>query len=676
MSVQNSFLSALQPNPNLSHNGFALGERSVVSTRPGLCVPIYYRHVSYDTDFTFDVAAIIESTTLQTNAFARGKFNLDFYFVPYRQIFKDSDRIILGRGKSEVRNKLPNTEFEAQSFQNQIPTYSLGNTFEVIFRDWLIGRSLPNSHVITGDYVFRDVFNRPCFDDVIRLLDNLGYINLLPIFKVLFYSIYDDLSGIESDVDVDEILDRTNNTIDVESILVNQYGYSYDYVSTLDTNLSYSFLVRLLSGYFTLPSVLSGTSFDISDFIPKQVNILNICAYQKIWSDIYRNQIYDTADYTNAFSLDWCDGFNNIINDLSSEDFVKIYLVPRFRQWKKDLYTGTYPSAQFGDVAMTGINIPAGSMFFTNGDERYMATSMPSDTPTNKNITAAHAAQLPAGSSVGMMSSQGISAVDIRYTMAMQRYKERLLRTGDKLRSVLEGRFGVRSHYIEDDYVDFLGSFEGTFNVNRVAGTTNEGDTTIGELGAFGTSGISGQPIKRHFNDVGVVMAILTFVPETEYNSMMIDVFNTKSEQMDFFQPDFDNLGLSPVFGFELDSRLGNSVLGYTARYHEYKSSVDKVHGEFHGSYRPIIGAGSFPSIGFDKNPAVYGAFSDYVTPRDVYYMHSNNWLSRYYINPECMNSIFQVAVGERQDTDCFKCDFNFVVNSSQPMSVTGLPSL
>lgn len=325
---------------------------------------------------------------------------------------------------------------------------------------------------------------------------------------------------------------------------------------------------------------------------------------------------------------------------------------------------------------MTGINIPAGAMFFTNGDDRYMATSMNSDTPTNKNITAANAALLQDGASVGMMSSQGISAVDIRYTMAMQRYKERLLRTGDKLRSVLEGRFGVRSHYIEDDYVDFLGSFEGTFNVNRVAGTTNEGDTTIGELGAFGTSGISGQPIKRHFNDVGVVMAILTFVPETEYNSMMIDVFNTKSEQMDFFQPDFDNLGLSPVFGFELDSRLGNSVLGYTARYHEYKSSVDKVHGEFHGSYRPIIGAGSSPSIGFDRNPAVYGAFSDYVTPRDVYYMHSNNWLSRYYINPECMNSIFQVAVGERQDTDCFKCDFNFVVNSSQPMSVTGLPSL
>lgn len=682
----NSVLSALQPHPQLSSNGFDVSHRDVFSTKPGIALPCFYRHVPYKSTFRIDVANIIETTTLQTNAFARGSFNLDFYFVPYSQLYRKADEIILGRGQSNRRSKLPSEE-RPQSYSH-MPMFQLGEVLNVLFREWLIGKS-NGTYTISGTPRFTDVFNENAAEDALRLLDMLGYGNFLPMFKYVLTTTSFDRNMSNTEFIAAPFTSPSPGFV-FESIVEQALGrtLSEDEYDSLTTP-SNGEVMCMLSGCFKLSfvSTQSGLSYLLS---PKAYNVFNLAAYQKIWSDMYRNFIYDTSDYTNCFNFDWLLSYtdqNYIVNGVypSVLEFCKCLLMPRYRQWKKDLFTGTYPSAQFGDVAFQQVSDGhiqqlyngevIGNVFGKLSDESAAYTTHNVDVKTTRSVDLDGA--LPSEVlNTFRFNGVGISALDIRYTMSMQRYRERILRAGNRTKDVLESQYGISSRYIEDDYVEFLGSFSGTLNINKVAGTTNEGNTSIGELGAYGNAQISGKQIERSFNDYGIVMGILTFVPETEYDALMVDPFNIKSEQFDYYQPDFENLGLSPVFGYELDPRLGNQVLGYTARYHEYKMAIDKVHGEFHGAYRPLVADVAYRYPNQLNEETNSGVFSDYVTPRDLYYMSSNNWLARYYINPKCMNNVFLLAVGNTQDTDPFKIDMNNFVSSVQPMSVTGLPNI
>lgn len=675
----NSVLSALQPHPQLSSNGFDVSHRDVFSTKPGIALPCFYRHVPYKSTFRIDVANIIETTTLQTNAFARGSFNLDFYFVPYSQLYRHSDEIILGRGQSN-RN-IGNGPLVEKGNHKTMPLFRLGNVLNVLFQEWLIGKS-NGTFTITGTSQFTDIFNENAAEDALRLLDMLGYGNFLPMFKYVLSSTSFDrnMSNLEF---MSAPFTSPSQGFVFESIVEQALGRTlseseYDSLNT-PTN---SQVMCMLSGAFKVTLVSSGSGLGYQ-FVSKHYNVFNLAAYQKIWSDMYRNFIYDTADYTSCFNFDWLlnnDPRVSVVDQFFGTDlmFVKNLLMPRYRQWKKDLFTGTYPSAQFGDVAFQQVS--DGNISVIDGDSTNPVKLDVSATASDGQYAlVSDFSHLPEYGDIldkFRFNGVGISALDIRYTMSMQRYRERILRAGNRTKDVLEAQYGISSRYIEDDYVEFLGSFSGTLNINKVAGTTNEGNTSIGELGAYGNAQISGKQIERSFNDYGIVMGILTFVPETEYDALMVDPFNTKSEQFDYYQPDFENLGLAPVFGYELDPRLGSQVLGYTARYHEYKMAIDKVHGEFHGAYRPLVADVAYRYPNQLNEETNSGVFSDYVTPRDLYYMSSNNWLARYYINPKCMNNVFLLAVGNSQDTDPFKIDMNNFVSSVQPMSVTGLPNL
>ena len=73
----------------------------------------------------------------------------------------------------------------------------------------------------------------------------------------------------------------------------------------------------------------------------------------------------------------------------------------------------------------------------------------------------------------------------------------------------------------------------------------------------------------------------------------MVDVFNMKTSREQYFQPEFQDLGKQPIQSTELsfyvypkspsnpEDRIVNNIIGFTNRYMEYKTSVNKVHGAF-----------------------------------------------------------------------------------------------
>ena len=95
----------------------------------------------------------------------------------------------------------------------------------------------------------------------------------------------------------------------------------------------------------------------------------------------------------------------------------------------------------------------------------------------------------------------------------------------------------------------------------------------------------------------GIIIGILSIVPEADYQSSMLDVFNMKTTREQYFQPEFQDLGKQPIQSTELSlyvytktpnnpaDRIVNNIIGFTNRYMEYKTSVNKVHGSFNSSF-------------------------------------------------------------------------------------------
>ena len=97
------------------------------------------------------------------------------------------------------------------------------------------------------------------------------------------------------------------------------------------------------------------------------------------------------------------------------------------------------------------------------------------------------------------------------------------------------------------------------------------------------------------------------------------------------------------------------TVLGYQARYLEYKSRVDEVHGQFQSG----------------------GSLSMWAAPRQATMVPNVpiQWQD-FKVNPVVLNSIFMVNFDGTPLSDPFLCHFRFDVQRVANMSVMGLPSL
>lgn len=295
-------------------------------------------------------------------------------------------------------------------------------------------------------------------------------------------------------------------------------------------------------------------------------------------------------------------------------------------------------------------------------------------------------------SSYDFASDISVDALSIRQTMALQRFKERLLRAGTRTKDLQRALFGDVSRYVLDDYVDFLGATSSNLDFNTVAATAESNGVNVGDLSSNGVSTVSNNGFSYHSSDYGILIGVCYFIPENEYEAYGIDRFNVMLDSDDYYKPDFANLGLSPVFNFDYNLYFGShpvvsapsdgavdltkvdSVLGYLARYWQYKTSIDKVHGEFYNSlpWRSGLSVELSQNVGFEKKFS-QGAFASFVAPRPAT-LFTDMGLSVFYVNPSDIDSIFYVAANEMQESDHFKINMYNNCRAVLPMSVIGLP--
>lgn len=383
-----------------------------------------------------------------------------------------------------------------------------------------------------------------------------------------------------------------------------------------------------------------------------KVSPFRMLAYQKIYSDYYRNSLYESVDVEN-FNVDNSNPSTSVANQTAS----MMYL--RYRDWKKDYFNAVSPSFQgneFMEAAFSPIVFPSAGQDI-NGNPTSWSRK-------NDNFQGGLSINQPSGS-----SSAGITVANLRSAYALDKLYRLMSSAKDGSYSEqMKVRFGVDAP--DDDWKSkFIGAIDAPVTIGDVTTTSDTYDETSnsgaipGTLYGNGWSQSKGS-IDFTSKEHGIIMGIFSILPECDYQSDQLNPFNTKLKREDFFVPEFADLGKQPTpiyqFKFNKDTDM-SKVLGWNMRYSEYKTSLDMVHGVFNSDDK------------FHNQ-----SYNAWVAPRNQTLTQYSNGatVSFFKALPSVLNQIMVQQYDGTEQTDQFLVNAGFNVQAIRPMSIYGEPSL
>lgn len=376
-----------------------------------------------------------------------------------------------------------------------------------------------------------------------------------------------------------------------------------------------------------------------------KVSPFRMLAYQKIYSDFYRNTLYESIDVEN-FNVDNTSSSSSIANQTAS----MMYL--RYRDWKKDYFNAVSPSFQSSDFMSSSFTpISFGPVGSTTA-EPYTVTDINSfqGGVYVKDRTNLVVSNLRSAFALDKLYRLMVSAKDGSYSEQMK------------------VRFGVDAP--DDDWKStFIGAIDAPVTIGDVTTTSdtyNETDNSGSIPGTLYGNGWSQSQGSIDFTskEHGIIMGIFSILPECDYQSDQIDAFNTKLKREDFFVPEFADLGKQPTpiyqFKFNKDTDM-SKVLGWNLRYSEYKTSLDMVHGVFNSDDK------------FQNQ-----SYNAWVAPRNqILAQYSDGaTVSFFKALPSVLNQVMVQQYDGTEQTDQFLVNASFNVQAIRPMSIYGEPSL
>lgn len=382
-----------------------------------------------------------------------------------------------------------------------------------------------------------------------------------------------------------------------------------------------------------------------------KVSPFRMLAYQKIYSDFYRNTLYEPIDVEN-FNVDSTSSSSSIASQTARMMFL------RYRDWKKDYFNAVTPQFQGNDF------MTSSSKFHPIVFPQLNSNDFLPDTIETSGLQGV------------MYSSTSSTSVSNNFTIANLRSAYALDKLYRLMSSAKDGsyseqmkvRFGVDSP--DDEWKSkFIGAIDAPVTIGDVTTTSdtyNEADNSgaiPGTLYGNGWSQSNGT-IDFTSKEHGIIMGIFSILPECDYQSDQIDAFNTKLKREDFFVPEFADLGKQPTpiyqFKFNKDTDM-SKVLGWNLRYSEYKTSLDMVHGVFNSDDK------------FQNQ-----SYNAWVAPRNQTLAQYSNGatVSFFKALPSVLNQVMVQQYDGTEQTDQFLVNAAFNVQAIRPMSIYGEPSL
>lgn len=406
-----------------------------------------------------------------------------------------------------------------------------------------------------------------------------------------------------------------------------------------------------------------------------KLSILRFAAYQKVYQDYYRNPYWEPAD-ASIFNFD--DKFGQTLSSSVAADKNRLFklVTLRYRNWTKDFFTSVQPQFQGAPFVTHYVNMNdfMTSSSFLNGKNFVVDTNpnVPNTTLRFENSSASNMASLSVDSSERM----SIPVHNIRAAFALDKLYRLQQQAGNgSYGEQIRNRFGFGG--VHDDWKSqYIGGSSAPISIGEVLTTANttEDGIPFGNTGDIYGKASSVNDGKFVFDtkEHGFIMGIFSVVPDADYNSTQIDPHNFKLTFEQFYQPEFDRLGHQPLNSYFLSSLAPwtsgtqsdteskewlQRILGFQNRYLEYKTGIDRVHGQF----------------------CTNGSLSAWTAPRNSGILNNNTTYYNLYslkVSPKILNSIVSVTFEGSEDTDPILVNSHISIKAIRPMSVSDEPLL
>lgn len=335
-----------------------------------------------------------------------------------------------------------------------------------------------------------------------------------------------------------------------------------------------------------------------------EINALPIRAYVKIWNEFFRDENTGNAaviktDDNDITYKDRSGTLDQILEDAISGG--RCLPVNKFH----DYFTSCLPYPQRGPevtLPMTG-NAPVNYYTDANlstikGESIYMGGEMPNQgriaTYNNgkndlvlqvEGVTVASGTK-PANGFLGAKLDNVTAATinDLRKAVAVQQYYEALARGGSRYREQVQALWNV---VISDKTVqvpEYLGGGRYHVNINQIVQTSGQqtnADTPIGETGAMSVTPINESSFTKSFEEHGFVIGVCCVRHNHSYQQGL-ERFWSRKDRLDYYVPQFANLGEQPVKKKEImltGTESDDETFGYQEAWADYRMKPNRVSG-------------------------------------------------------------------------------------------------
>ena len=405
------------------------------------------------------------------------------------------------------------------------------------------------------------------------------------------------LPSISTDV-VLPLLDLSKVGVDISGGGSNTYLGTYGTGITELSNYAVYFesyvagMIRLFDHLQVDPTVLFADQTGIPAPYRPMINPAAFAVYQAIFYDYYRlsnwknNQVFAynlDAGYSGldllATGMPWATSFG-----------LRELLQLRYRSWYKDYFTNVFPSPLISSTGLfsTGINnldqinqwlvnasihpiLPTGAVDMTGNGTTSTSGEDSSYTVTRELIRG--------------------SAANLRTLFAVDKLLKVTARAGKHYDDQVLAHFGFKVPKGYSNEVVHLGVHHQQIHIGEVISTADTSSGALGELAGKGYGKSSNQIVDSFVAPChGYVMAIYSCVPKIAYIGGLNKI-HAMTKRYDWFIPEIDNLGMQPLFAYELNmlATTPTSRAAWQIRYAQMKSKFPratyafKSHGDLQG---------------------------------------------------------------------------------------------
>lgn len=302
-----------------------------------------------------------------------------------------------------------------------------------------------------------------------------------------------------------------------------------------------------------------------------EVDAMPFQAYQLVWKDFFRDQnVTPAAGVVDGLQ----DGDNSALTNQLN--------ILRRRAWAHDYFTSCLPTPQQGPA----IEIPIGDMPIkvnsTSGDASIADANL---TYPNFTITDSVTSNtdVPADQLYAEGSEGNTTIEDLRRASAIQRFFEKIMRTGRRYTEVISGIFGTTAQDARLQRPEYITGVRSGIAVSEVLNTTGTIDLPQGNMSGHGISIQRGKSSDWYTaREHGWVIAVHSYLPKTAYQDGQNRSFFRKT-YFSYPWPDFANLGEMAVQNREVYAYTAadNGTFGYLPQYAHFKTMYDRVAGDF-----------------------------------------------------------------------------------------------